>query len=173
MVDIQPAHTGNALADVIAIAQDYVTWMLAEIEQNYPALDLAEFTSEHAYDNVRDKFPGEHVPPDGCLLLATVDGKAAGCIGLARLDETTCEVRTLFVRPQFRGAGAGRALVEAVLTEARRIGYTRARLDTLGFMAGAQKLYGSFGFYRIAPYLDMSEGLRQYIRFYECDLTQP
>lgn len=171
MITVESAQLGEPLDHFITLSQEYVTWMVAEIKVHYPDLDLKEFTSEHEYDDIRKKFPGKHVPPDGCLLIAKSDDKAVGCIALGRLSETICEVRTLFVRSSARGAGIGRKLVEAVLTQARDMGYEYTRLDTLGFMDGAQSLYRSFGFYDIDPYLELSESLRQYIHFMELKLT--
>jgi len=170
MIDIVSAEAGSALDEFITLSREYVTWMVAEIRVRYPQLDINEFTAEHEYEDLRTKFPGEHVAPDGCLLIALNDGKACGCIALGRLDETTCEMRTLFVRPEFRSLGAARRLVNTVFNKARQYGYDTMRLDTLGFMDGAQRLYQSFGFYMIAPYLEMSESLKQYIRFFECKL---
>lgn len=170
MVEIVRAQTGELLEQFITLAHEYVTWMVAEIQIHYPQLDIAAFTSEHAYDNIRQKFPGEHVPPDGGLLVAVEGDQAAGCIALGRLSERMGEVRTLFVRPAHRGAGVGRSLVAASLHEAQALGYAGVRLDTLGFMHGALKLYRSFGFYDIEPYLDLSPSLKQYIHFLEWQL---
>lgn len=172
MIEIIPAYRGEALEHVIQLSQEYVMWMIGEIHVHYPELDLSEFTSEHEYDDVRKKFPGEHVPPDGCLLVARVDDKVCGCVAVGRLSETVCEVRTLFVRPECRGSGVGKRLAQAALDEARRLGYEMARLDTLGFMEGAQQLYCSLGFNPIPPYLDLSDNLKRYIRFYELRLTE-
>src|SRR5689334_7856343 len=107
MIETIPAQSGEALEHFITLSQEYVTWMIAEIPKHFPELDISEFTSEHEYDDVRKKFPGEHVPPDGCLLIALSDGKVAGCVALGRLNETIGEMRTLFVRPEFRGTGMG------------------------------------------------------------------
>jgi ribosomal protein S18 acetylase RimI-like enzyme len=167
MIEVVPAYEGEGLEAAIKLSQEYVGWMVGEIKREYPELDLAEFTQEHEYDDVRKKFPGEHVPPDGRLLVARQDGQACGCIALGRLSDAIGEVRTLYVPPAFRGAGVGKVLVEACLAEARMIGYGLVRLDTLGFMEGAQRLYRSFGFYEIEAYLEMSEGLRRRIRFFE------
>lgn len=166
-MNIISAQSGEALDGFIRLAQDYVSWMIAEIPTHFPALDLAEFTSEHAYDDLRKKFPGEHTPPDGCLLVATEGERVAGGVALGRLDAHTCEMRTLFVRPEFRGKHIGRQLAQASLDEARKLGYERVRLDTLGFMHSALSLYHSLGFEPIAPYRDISPELRQYIRFLE------
>jgi ribosomal protein S18 acetylase RimI-like enzyme len=171
MIELVSAQTGDALDHVIRLSQEYVTWMVDEIRVHYPDLDLAEFTSEHEYDDLRKKFPGEHVPPDGCLLLALRDEDACGCIALGRLTPTIGELRTLFVRPACRGAGAGQRLVEAALGQARAFGYQRVRLDTLAFMDSALKLYRSFGFKDIAPYLELSASLKRHICFLELKLA--
>ncbi len=171
MVVVVSAQSGDALERVITLSQEYVTWMVAEIRERYPEMDIGEFTSEHAYDDVRAKFPGEHVPPYGCLLVAVNDGRVCGCVALGRLSDVTAEMRTLFVRPECRGKGVGRALVEASLAKAREYGYTCVRLDTLAFMAGALSLYRSLGFYEIEPYRDVSASLKRYIRFLELSLA--
>lgn len=171
MITILAAQTGEALEHLITLSHEYVSWMIAEIQEQYPELNIDEFRSEHEYDDIRRKFPGEHIPPDGCLLIAAQDERAGGCVALGRLSEKICEMRTLFVRPQFRGAGIGRKLVEASLTEARKLGYEYVRLDTLGFMHSALKLYRSFGFYEIEAYRDISDDLRQYVHFLELKLS--
>ena len=170
MIEIVSADTPALLDEAIALSQEYVEWMVATIRVQYPELDLAEFTTEHDYDDVRKKFPGEHVPPYGRLLMALSDGKAGGCIALGRLSDTVCEMRTLYVRPAFRGTGMGQKLVETLLKEARDIGYSHMRLDTLGFMRSALRLYRGMGFYDIAAYRNVSESLKQYICFLELRL---
>ncbi|MEM6281043.1 MAG: GNAT family N-acetyltransferase [Chloroflexota bacterium] len=160
----------SKLPEFLSLANDYVSWMLSEIPEHFPELDVDTFAAEHSYDDLSKKFPGDHVTPHGCLLVAMVDERAAGCIALGKLDDSICEVRTLYVRPEFRGVGAGRALVDAVFKKAREYGYQMARLDTLEFMIGAQKLYESYGFYRIDPYLPLPDHLKPYIRFYEMRL---
>ena len=170
MITILSAETGEALEQLIILSQEYVSWMLTTVAQEYPELDVGIFASEHNYDDIQKKFPGEHVPPDGCLLIAMNDGEVAGCIALGRLTEKICEVRTLFVRSDCRGLGIGKQLVSAILDNARQFGYDYARLDTLGFMKSAQGLYKSFGFYAIEPYGNISERLIPYIHFLECKL---
>lgn len=105
------------------------------------------------FDKELAELPGMYAPPAGRLLLATVNGAAAGCAGLHALEGDICEMKRLYVRPSWRGAGLGRKLAETMIAEARAIGYRRMRLDTLaGKMDRAISLYRQLGFAEIPPY---------------------
>lgn len=106
--------------------------------------------------------PGKYAPPSGRLLLALWDDKPAGVIALRPLGENTkdlCEMKRLFVRPEFRGHGIGRTLAERIIAEAAEIGYRRMRLDTMpGKMDNAIAMYRELGFTETAPYYDTPVG---------------
>jgi len=97
--------------------------------------------------------PGDYAPPRGRLLLAREFDQVMGCVALRRHGPTTCEMKRLFVRPEYRDRGLGRVLVEAIIEEARKIGYAHMRLDTIADrMDRAVALYRSIGFVEIPPY---------------------
>ena len=104
------------------------------------------------FDEELADLPGDYIQPAGCLLLATYKGQPVGCVGLRMLSDGVCEMKRLYVREQFRGSGFGRALAEAVIEEARKIGYNYMRLDTVPSMEVARKLYVSLGFNQTSPY---------------------
>jgi len=104
------------------------------------------------FEKELENLPGEYAAPSGLLILAFEDDAIAGCVALRKLSDGACEMKRLYVKPEFRGAGIGRRLAEAVLREARTIGYTKMYLDTLASMKEAGGLYRSLGFEETEPY---------------------
>jgi putative acetyltransferase len=153
---MRQADTAGRVAVARALFREYARAIGTDLEYQ-------GFTAELA------ALPGPYVPPRGALLLAYVDGdEVAGCVALRPLDGTAGEMKRLYVRPEYRSAGLGRRLVEAVIGAAKDAGYRELRLDTLADMAAAQALYRRLGFVEIPPYnTDHLPGTR----FFALDLT--
>ena len=97
--------------------------------------------------------PGAYSAPAGCLLLAELGGLPASCVAMRPLDGERCEMKRLYVRAAFRGAGLAGILVEHVIERARAQGYREMYLDTMPKMRAARLMYDMLGFKACAPYL--------------------
>ncbi len=140
MLQIRPATVAD-MPDVRAMLREYVEWI---------AQDLAF----QEIDAELDGLPGEYAPPRGALLVATEGGRHLAMIALRPFDGPVGEMKRLYVRPAARGRGLARRLVARICDEAKRLGYTELRLDTLPMMGDAQALYEACGFVDIAPYYE-------------------
>ncbi|MDA1091331.1 MAG: GNAT family N-acetyltransferase [Proteobacteria bacterium] len=111
------------------------------------------------FEEELSSLPGLYAPPRGCLFLAADADKIAGVVGVRPLDDTRekknrGEVKRLYVRSPWRGAGLGRRLAVRAVAAAREAGFKTLCLDTLGFMNEARALYASLGFFEIPAYYD-------------------
>ncbi len=140
---IAPVRTADDLAQTIALFRIYADSL---------GLDL----SYQNFDEEMASMPGKYAPPTGALLLARDgNGRPVGCVGLRRIEpDGCCEMKRLYVAPEGRGGGLGKRLVDAMITEAVRMGYREMRLDTLPSMTAAIALYRSAGFEDTAPYYE-------------------
>ena len=112
--------------------------------------------------------PGMYGPPGGCLLLARVDNKLAGCVAVRKQGGDVCEMKRLYVKPEFRGRSLGRYLAEAAIRKSRELGYKNMVLDTLPQMIEAQTLYRSLGFEETGGYY---QNPVPGVRYLACRLT--
>lgn len=143
MLDIQKVTTeGPALESIKSLFKAY----LEELNED---LCFQSFDSE--IDNPLYKYSA----PTGALFIAYYNAIPVGCIALQPLQEAqTCEMKRLYVAPDYRKLGVGDALVKVLLQEAQSLGYTTMKLDTLERLQAAIKLYLKFGFEMVTAYYD-------------------
>lgn len=106
------------------------------------------------YDTELEHLEEKYGPPHGRLYLAHYDDMAAGCIALRKINHEVCEMKRLYVRPQFRGRRLGERLVCKIIADAQEIGYRAILLDTLPFLESALAIYRRLGFYEVPRYND-------------------
>lgn len=124
---------------------EYLQWANARVEAEF------DVTFDIAAMLARDMAGLEvFAPPEGRIVLWGAEPSGIGC--LKRSADGVGEIKRMYVRPDARGAGAGRAILDALIEAARAAGYRRIRLDSAGFMVEAHALYRSAGFRAIAPY---------------------
>lgn len=142
MIDILQAETNEQIDEARTLFREYEKWL---------GLDLCF----QGFEQELADLPGKYAPPCGRLSLAYFETRLAGCIALRPLDTDICEMKRLFVRDSYRGKGVGNQLIEALIFEARKIGYRTMRLDTFPLkMEKAVILYEGYGFREISPYYD-------------------
>jgi GNAT superfamily N-acetyltransferase len=125
----------------------YLSWGNDELESRYGFRLPVEDAVQRDLAEV-SKFQ----PPDGLLLLAVDAGEPIGTAAMRQIGPRTAEIKRMFVDPSRRRAGAGRAMLEALIASADEGGYERIRLDSPDFMTAAHALYRSEGFTDIEPY---------------------
>jgi putative acetyltransferase len=168
MIDVSRATTPAQLDQVRSLIRAFVDWHRQRHREDLELID--RYFDARAFEEELASLPGKYAPPKGRLLLATHDGQPAGCVALREIDADTCEMKRMFVYTQFQGKGVGRALSEAVIREARSIGYSLMRLDTSVRQSEAQTLYERSGFKRIEPYYELPEDVKNWLVFMEMRL---
>ena len=123
------------------------TKMLVEGDSRF-----SEYLVIQNYDEEVEHPEKKYGPPGGRLYLAYADSQVAGCIGLRRLDDENCEIKRLYVKPEYRKNGLGKKLIDRIISDAKEVGYRHILLDTLPFLKTALKIYESYGFYEIDCY---------------------
>lgn len=147
MIRIHQAENEEDRAYVRELFWEYLKWANARVNEEFGV----NFDIETMLEEDMAKLD-IYFPPDGRLVLAIKETRVAAIACLKWLRDDVAEIKRMYVRPEYRGQGVGRALLETLLEEAERIGYPRVRLDSARFMKEAHALYRSAGFAEIEPY---------------------
>ena len=131
---------------------------------------IDQYLDGKAFEAELNGLPGKFGPPKGRLLVASTGSEFVGCVGLRDIGNGVCEMKRLFVLPQFQGRGAGRILVQAILGEARDLGFHMMRLDSGPNSVEAQDIYRKLGFSEIEPYYDVDDQMKDWLTFMELAL---
>jgi putative acetyltransferase len=168
MIDIVEPRSRAELDAVRDLMRAFVAWHRERHVQDLKLID--EYFDAKGFEDELRCLPGSYAPPGGRLLLANVQGRAAGCVALKPMDGHHCEMKRMFVYPRFHGQGVGVALARQIIAHARSAGYRTMRLDTSIRQAEAQRLYGGLGFRVIEPYYDLPKKLSDWLVFMELSL---
>jgi ribosomal protein S18 acetylase RimI-like enzyme len=143
MLKITPAKTDEDIEIAKQLLKVYADYLFEVL--NPHSLSLAQRIRQKVLDEAND-LPGEYVLPRGFILLAEYQGVIAGCIAISEIAAGLCELKRIYIKPQFRRMGIGKRLTDAVIEKAVQLKYKRMRLHTSEFFIGAKKLYLSLGF---------------------------
>jgi GNAT superfamily N-acetyltransferase len=151
----RPLTVANATAaDVSGVVEplfrEYGEWVAHRFEQDV-GITFTEADQARHHDAFRGELP-RLLGPRGRLLVARLGDDPVGVGTLKPVDDTTAEIKRMYVRPAAQGLGVGRAILARLLQDARAEGYATVRLETLRFMTSAQALYRAFAFVDVAPF---------------------
>lgn len=132
--------------EIGTLFSEYTNMLIAGDPSFQEYLDIQNYEEEIKHLEVK------YGTPTGRLYLAYYEDKLAGCIGLRKIDDKNCEMKRLYVRPEFRGKHIGNQLIQKIIEDAKVIGYSYMLLDTLPFLESAIHMYKKFGFYEIESY---------------------
>jgi GNAT superfamily N-acetyltransferase len=148
LVAVDDAATREAARSLI---DEYLRWIASCAAASYGlTFDIDAMVTSDIED--RAKF----YPPSGQFYLIRREDSHVGVGCLKRLTPSVAEIQRMYVQPQVRGVGAGRLLLQQLLSDARAMGYETVRLESLKFLSAAHALYKSVGFAQITPYADNS-----------------
>jgi len=148
LVAVDDAATRQAARDLIA---EYLRWIASVAAASYGlSFDVDAMVASDIED--RAKF----YPPSGRFYVIRREDANVGVGCLERITPSVAEIQRMYVQPHVRGVGAGRLLLQQLLSDARAIGYEAVRLESLKFLSAAHALYKSVGFTEIAPYAENS-----------------
>jgi GNAT superfamily N-acetyltransferase len=144
--------------EISVLFSEYTEMLIKNDESFKEYLDIQN------YDEEMEHLEMKYGRPYGRLYLIYCDEKLAGCVGLRKIDNQNCEMKRLYIRPEFRGKKLGNILVERIIEDAKKIGYSYMLLDTLPFLQNAIHIYKKFGFYEIESYNDSPMDTSIYMR---------
>lgn len=124
--------------------REYMRWLIQELYAAHEIVISSE-QEESLHVDFREEWPGM-MGDKGGIYLATLDGIPSGVCTLKPINATQVELKRFYVKPDNRGAGIGRKLMEYVISESVGMGYQTVRLETFAFMKTAMKMYKTYGF---------------------------
>jgi GNAT superfamily N-acetyltransferase len=163
-------------ADVSAVVEplfrEYGEWVARCLEEDV-GMTFTEADVARHHDAFRGELP-RLFGSRGRLLVARIGDEPVGVGALKPVDDTTAEIKRMYVRPAAQGLGVGRAILYRLVQDARAKGYATVRLETLRFMTTAQAMYHAFEFVEAARF-DGSEAANTALEpltiFMELDLA--
>jgi len=168
VIEIRDAILPNEINCIKQLWTDYLTWGNDKMQMLYGV--HPHNPTEAVEQDI--KMIAKFLPPNGRLILAFIDENACGIGCLKSITEEIGEIKRMYVDPSFQNIGAGRAILQSLLTAAKELGYKKVRLDSPKFMEAAHSLYRSVGFKEIPVYdeVEIPEAFRQYLLFMEIDV---
>ena len=167
MTTVREAQLAHDVDAVKQLWLDYLTWGNNEMQARH---GVHPHDPQIAVENDMAHI-SKFLPPTGYLLLAFQGDVPCGIGCMQKIGPETCEIKRMYVAPDARRGGVGRAILDALVARAQSAGYKKIRLDSPEFMTAAHSLYRSCGFREIEAYpeSEIPAEFRKYLVFMERD----
>lgn len=123
------------------LIEEYTSWLGRDL------------TFQNLEEELRDPAK-KYTPPQGEVLVAEEAGRIIGMIAYHRHTDRRCEMKRLYVNPEYRGRNAGERLIETLIEHAKAAGYQEMVLDSIVSLQAAIHLYKKLGFQECEPYYE-------------------
>jgi ribosomal protein S18 acetylase RimI-like enzyme len=155
---------------VVDLSENYFSWIACELQKNYN-IDMYSMISTSLRDYVEnnvDEFSSS-ISRDGVFYLIQVKDKIVGMGALRKLKEGIGEIKRMYIKPEYRGKGLGKRMLQLLLGKGNEYGFSAIYLETGCFMTTAQHLYRSAGFHdrEVYPGTEVPPQLRHVWLFME------
>ncbi len=151
-MQIVEALTSNQIMSASVLFREYQSFVGGEV-------------CFQGFENELANLPGKYAYPTGAILLAKYRDEIIGCVAIRQFKDDICEMKRLYVKPDYHGLSAGRKLTESAIEKAKLLGYRILQLDTLRKLETAINLYAKLGFKEVQLNNEKSNNEVVYWRF--------
>jgi len=180
MVEFIPINLNFHKSLLVDLNEEYLSWIADEMKKHYD-LDIMNVEGTFQNNKIEQKIPirvyakmsaeqlTSYIPPEGIYYILQIDEKVAGMGALRKMKMNVGEVKRMYIRPDYREKGLGKALLQQLLRKAKEFRFSTIRLETGLFMTTAQYIYHEAGFREIDEYpeTEVPPPLRPYWLFME------
>jgi len=147
MVKFIPADINIHRSILVEFNIEYVDWTVSEVQKRY-AIDLTSTVEQTVQGYVESNIESlaSYRPQEGIFYLLQEGEEIVGMGAIRKLKKDVGEIKRMYIRPEFRGKGFGKALLQQLLAKGKEFGFSAVYLDTALFMKAAQHIYRSAGF---------------------------
>ncbi|NVM17203.1 MAG: GNAT family N-acetyltransferase [Candidatus Lokiarchaeota archaeon] len=155
MVKFIPLNLDLHKSHFIQLNEEYLIWIAGEMQRRYN-IDMVSLLGISVQNYVEKtlKEISSYFPPEGIYYIIQKNSFTIGMGALRTIKSGIGEIKRMYIRPEYRGNGYGKEILEILLQKGKEFEFSSIRLDTGKFMVAAQQVYRLAGFQERGQYLE-------------------